>query len=289
MRTVSEARDYGRYRSMIHWFFCSSTEISNKIVVRTYKETEMRKLMLAVLSALIVATAEGQTKPPVAEAAKGTASKSAATAAEAAKPVAATGTPNLEALAGDYRFKSGLDMNVAKNGNTLLVKSTGQPPQILTASSEGKFNYAQIPAYITFDLDPKGVAKTLHFHYDDKSLPANRIDAALAKKASDALELKITNQTHDPACERTLRRLIEEGRAGTPDYSKMTLTLAQATKMQLPMIQSKFQQLGAVKEVKFTSVAPTGAEMFDVTFDSGTMQSMIFCLPNGFISGVGFR
>jgi hypothetical protein len=207
-------------------------------------------------------------------------------AAAANQPAA---TPPANAVVGDYRFQSGLIMTIEYAGAGVTVKSTGQPVQSLTASTDGHFSYAAIPAYITFDLDAKGVSKTLNFHYDERSLEAKRIDAATAKRASDALELKIKNQTHDPACEATLKRLVEEARGGKPDYSKMTLTLAQTTRMQLPMLQQRIVALGTIKEVKFTGVAPIGAETFDVAFENGATQWRIFCLPNGFISAVGFR
>jgi hypothetical protein len=208
-----------------------------------------------------------------------------------AKPpsAAASTAPSIESVVGDYRFDSGLIMSLEKMDQTAYVKSTGQPQQALTISPDGHFNYPSIAAYLTFDVDKAGKATKLHFHFDEKSLTAKRIDAAVAKKANDALDLKIKNKTHDPACAATLKRLIEEGRMGKPDYSKMTLTLAQATRTQLPMMQQRFQELGAVKEVKFLGVGPMGAEQFDLQFEKGALQSQIFCLPNGFISGAGFR
>jgi hypothetical protein len=202
---------------------------------------------------------------------------------------AASAVPTFEAIAGHYRFDSGVIMSVEHTAQTLFVKSTGQPQQSLTVSADGHFNYSAIPAYLTFDVDKTGQATKLHFHYDERSMAAKRIDAAVAKRTNDALDLKIKNQTHDPACAVTLKRIIEETRAGKPDYSKMMLYLAQAMRSQLPMAQQKFQGLGAVKEVKFIGVAPMGAEQFDVSFDNGASQAQIFCLPNGYVSAVGFR
>lgn len=227
----------------------------------------MVKLILAMLA--VAATAGAQTNP-----------------APKAEPKAA---PSADAVIGYYRFKSGLDFNVYKNGDALTVKSTGQPPQVLTVSADGRFSYPGIPAYLTFDLDAKGVAKTLHFNFDEKSLPANRIDEKLAKEASDALALKIKNQTHDPKCLITLKRVLEELRTGKPDYSKMTLTLAQATRTQLPTLQSRMQTLGALKEAKFNAVGQQGAELFDLTFENGSAQFIAFCVGDGYISAAGMR
>jgi hypothetical protein len=178
---------------------------------------------------------------------------------------------------------------VEKSGDALTVKQMGQQPQTMSASPDGKFSYAQGQAYLTFDLDPKGVAKTLHVHFDNNTLPATRITDAIAMKAADDLEAKVKNQTHDPACAATLKRVIEEVRAGKPDYSKMTLATAQATRQQLPMLQPRIQEMGAVKEVKFTAVGPIGAEQFDVVFEGGPSQWRIQCLSNGYVGAIGFR
>ncbi|HTE43208.1 MAG TPA: hypothetical protein VK629_20465 [Steroidobacteraceae bacterium] len=221
----------------------------------------MQRLMLAALATLI----------------------STAAMAQAGK------TPSLDAVVGHYRFQSGLIMKVEKNGEGLSVTSTGSTPQGVLPSPDGKFNYTQIAAYLTFDLDAAGKATTLNFHTDDKSLPAARLDEATAKKAADALAAKIKNQTADPTCATTLKRVVEELRAGKPDYSKMTPVFAQQTRTQLSAIQGAVQQLGALKDVKFTGVGPAGAEIFNVAFENGATEWRMFCLGNGYISSAGFR
>jgi hypothetical protein len=227
----------------------------------------MRRFLLAVCIGMTAAAAFAQTGP-VKEAAK---------------------VPSGDAILGHYQFKSGVVMSIERSGEVLTVESTGQQAQALTALANGQYSYASGQASLSFDLDSSGKGKTLHLHFDERTLPATRINDAAAKKVSDALELKIKNQTHDPACATTLKRLVEEIRIGKPDYSKMTLLLGQATRTQLPMMQSKFQELGALKDVNFISVGPMGAEQFDVAFEKGATQWRIFCLPNGYVGSAAFR
>jgi len=197
--------------------------------------------------------------------------------------------PAVDAILGDYRFKSGAVITIARAGADVTSTSTGQMPQKIAPGADGRFNYASAPVSLAFGLDAKGKAKSVSLFYGDGSLEATRIDAATAKKIADGWEQKIKNQTHDPACMTTLKRMIEEARTGKPNYDKMMLVLQQATRQQLPMLQQRIQELGALKEAKFTSVMQNGAETFDVTFENGATQWMILCLPNGFISTAAFR
>ena len=227
----------------------------------------MRKVTFAVITLCTAVTALAQTPAPKAQ----------------------DKAPAAEAIVGHYQFQSGLIMSVENTGGALSMKYTGQPAQALSPAANGRFSYAGGQAELSFDLDATGKGKTLHVYFDERTLPAKRISDATAKKASDALELKVKNQTHDPACVTTLKRVIEESRTGKPDYSKMTLATGQATRTQLPMLQQRFQELGALKEVKFTAVGPAGAEQFDVTFEKGSTQWRIQCLPNGYVGNIGFR
>jgi hypothetical protein len=203
--------------------------------------------------------------------------------------------PAAEEVLGHYRFESGLIMSVEKSRNVLTVRQLGQQPQTLSASPEGEFSYANGKFYLTFDLGPQGstkqdVAQTLHVHFDNNNLPAARIDAAVAKKAADDFETRIKNQTHDPACEQTLRRVIDEIRTGKPDYSKLMPAVAQAIRQQLPMLEPRLQKVGAVKDVKFKGVGrPTGREKFDVTFEGSRSEWRIQCLANGWIGNLDIR
>lgn len=237
----------------------------------------MRTALLILIGTMLVFAAQAQTH-----------TQSQAQSQAQTQP-GKVGLKEKEAVVGYYRFKSGVDMKVYLDDGLLMVKSTGQPPQFLNGTADGRFNYPSIPGYLTFDLGADGKAKTLHFHYDDKSLAAQKIGEALAQKASDALALKIKNQTHDEKCTATLKRFVEEQRAGKPDYSKMTLTLGQAVRTQLPALQPRLQQWGALKEATFKGVNPAGAEAFDVAFENGTAQFLIFCIGDGYISGAGMR
>jgi hypothetical protein len=229
----------------------------------------MRNALFVAIAIGATALSSAQTKPPA--------------DSDAHRP-----TPNPNALVGNYRFESGLLMKIEHSDGQFYAQTTGQPRQSLSAT-DGRLTYATIPAYLTFDMDNQGVARIIHFHFDDRSSTAKRIDAASAQKVADALALKIKDQRHDPACATTLRRLVEELRAGQPDYSKMTLSLARATRTQLPTIQANIRALGALQDVKFTSVDQSGNENFAVAFENGSTAWRLFCLPGGYVSSAAIR
>jgi hypothetical protein len=194
-----------------------------------------------------------------------------------------------EAIVGYYRFASGQIVRIDNKDGKLSIASRSLATQSLTSSPDGRFSYLSSPFHLTFDLDPTGVPAVLHLHYEELSQTAARIDDATAKQDSDAWDLKIKNQTHSPECATAVKRLIDNVRAGEPDHSKMALGLVRATRQQLPLLQPKFNELGAVREVTFVSVDQSGNEILDVTFENGTNRWRVFCLENGYLLSAGFR
>jgi hypothetical protein len=87
-----------------------------------------------------------------------------------------------------------------------------------------------------------------------------------------------------------VRRSIEDLAAGTPNYDRMSSGLADATRAQLPMLQPQLHSLGAIKTVDFKEVAPTGYDVFRVSFENGTALEVIIALsPDGKIETEGLR
>ena len=75
--------------------------------------------------------------------------------------------------------------------------------------------------------------------------------------------------------------MIEDVRAGKPDYDSMSANLASATRQQLPQLQSSVVELGAIESLKFTGVGPGGADIYRVTFEKGSREYRIWVAPDG--------
>ncbi|WP_072395470.1 M48 family metalloprotease [Hyphomicrobium sp. CS1GBMeth3] len=91
----------------------------------------------------------------------------------------------------------------------------------------------------------------------------------------------------------TLKITIEQIRAGTPPYNKMTPQLASAVQQQLQMVIARIQQLGAVRSTqqKQQQTGPDGATyyQFDVGFQNGQTTWQIGLMPDGTMTALYFQ
>jgi hypothetical protein len=115
-------------------------------------------------------------------------------------------------------------------------------------------------------------------------MPAKRLGDAESKRLTDAalaVAKRIKDQTAAPGSEAIVRTEMEELRAGKPDYDRMSPGLANATRQQLPGIQSRLVELGALQSVKFNGVAPNGADIYQLKFEKGSFEYRIALGPDG--------
>ena len=139
---------------------------------------------------------------------------------------------------------------------------------------------------------PKGPASQLILHQNGRDTTAKRLDDAEAKKVADAaaaFDKRFKDQTAAPGSEAALRRMIEELQNGKPNYDRMSAGLANATRQQLPQLQSTITGLGALQSVKFTGVGPGGADIYQVKFEKGSLEYRIWLAADGKIESTNFR
>jgi hypothetical protein len=208
----------------------------------------------------------------------------------AAIAMAQTQAPGLERVVGHYRFASGQIFSVERSGESVSVKSRGMPQSVLTKSADGKFSFPASENFLSFDIAASGSVSALQYHFDGGTYAASRINDAAFMADSEAWQLKIKNQTHAPDCAMSVRRMIDETRAGNPDYSKLSPLLSRAVRAQTPVLQPRFEAAGATKDVKFISVDATGNEIFEATHENGSVTTWrVLCLPNGYVAAAAFR
>ncbi len=74
-----------------------------------------------------------------------------------------------------------------------------------------------------------------------------------------------------PGSEAALRRMIDEISRGAPNYDLMAPGLAEATRTQLPGMQQRFADLGALELVRFMTVTD-GMDSYELKFAKGVLE-----------------
>jgi Domain of unknown function (DUF3471) len=207
----------------------------------------------------------------------------------------------LNRYVGAYQFPSppipnppaGPAMLITLEGDRLVSKLGNQPPVPIFAESDTKFFAKAVDAQIEFPkVDGEGKASQLILHQGGRDVTAPRLADAEAKRLADAaaaVAKRFKDQAAAPGSEAALRKLIENARVGKPDYSTMSAGLAEATRQQLPQIQSTLTRLGTMKSMTFKGVGPAGPDIYEVQFENGSQEWRIWLGSDGKVESANFR
>jgi len=83
--------------------------------------------------------------------------------------------------------------------------------------------------------------------------------------------------------------MIDEIRAGKPNYDLMSPGLAEATRQQLSRLQSMLSSQGSLQSITFKGVGPGGADIYQVKFEKGSFDYRIWLAPDGKIDNANVR
>src|SRR6266446_4041267 len=190
-------------------------------------------------------------------------------------------------------YKLGPGMLITLEGNQLISKLGNQGPVPIFPESETIFFAKVVDAQIEFlKVDAEGKASQMTLHQNGRDMTAKRLDDAEAKRLADAaaaVAKRFKDQTAAPGSEAALRKMIEDVRLGKPDFDTMSPGLAAATRQQLPQLQSTITQLGSVQSVSFKGVGPGGADIYQVKFESGSLEYRIWLGLDGKIESANVR
>jgi hypothetical protein len=184
-------------------------------------------------------------------------------------------------------------MLVTLDGNQLMTRLGNQQQVPVFPESQTMFFAKVVDAQIEFAKpDAQGVPGQLILHQNGRDQPANRLSDAEFKQATAAAEAaqkRFKDQTAAPGSEAAIRRMIEELRTGKPNYDLMGAGLANATRQQLPQLQSMVSGLGAVESVSFKGVGPAGADIYQVKFANGSLEYRVSLGSDGKVEGANVR
>jgi hypothetical protein len=206
---------------------------------------------------VLAARIQSENQPPVAEPGK------------PARQEFAVDAAILDAYVGFYLLNDNAVFTVTRDDKHLVTRLTGQRSVPIYAQSKTEFFAKVVDAQISFITDVKGQAISLVLHQGGGNHPMKRIDPATAQKISDNTAEKVKRQSASPGTEAALHRLIEGVTTGKPNYDEMSPALAEATRRQLPNLQSGHEELGAVQSVAFLGVGRQGDDVYTVRHENG--------------------
>jgi len=190
---------------------------------------------------------------------------------------------------GHYQLSPFAIFSVTRDGTRLFAQLTGQPAIEIFPESDHDFFFKVIPAQITFVADETARAMRLVLRQNGYEKVARRIDEVEANAIAETLKRRIKEDLAVPGSKAALRRIIEEGRRGQPDYDQVDEKLAQAMRQQLPTAKRDLAMLGELRSVAFKAVGPDGSDIYDVRFAGGNTQWRIGLTPDGKISVLSYR
>ena len=181
-----------------------------------------------------------------------------------------------------------VNMVITLQNNQLFEKLGNQQALPIFPQSQTMFFLKAVDAQIEF----ADSAKQLTFHQNGRDQIAKRLDDAEAQKVTDALaafDKRFKDQTAAPESEAAVRRMVEELRAGRPNYDLMSPRLADATREQLPGLQTMMTEKGALQSVTFKGVGPGGADIYEVKFEKGSLDYRVWLRPDGIVDSANVR
>jgi hypothetical protein len=190
----------------------------------------------------------------------------------------------LDNYAGFYQLNDSAVFTVTRDGNHLVTRLTGQGAVPIYAQSDTGFFAKIIDAQISFIPDAKGQASSLILHQGGRNIPMQRIDGATAQEIAGKTAEKVKRQSASPGTEAALHRLIDGIISGEPKYDEMNVTLAEATRHQLPNLQCYLAELDAVQSVRFLGVGGQGEDVYTVRHKNGASHWRIALDSKGKIS-----
>jgi CubicO group peptidase (beta-lactamase class C family) len=193
---------------------------------------------------------------------------------------------------GIYAMAPTVNMTVTLENGQLISQMTGQGKIPIFAESDTMFFPKVVNAEIEFTKDATGQVSQLILHQNGRNMAAKRLSDADAKKAADAaaaFDKRFKDQTAAPGSEAAVRRMIGELQTGKPNYGLMSAGLADATRQQLPDIQSRLEGMGALQSVIFKGVGPGGADIYQVNFAKGSIDYRVWLGPEGKVESSNFR
>lgn len=103
------------------------------------------------------------------------------------------------------------------------------------------------------------------------------------------IDTRVKAQVASPGSEAAIRRVIGELRLGNPNYDLMSSDLARLTRRQIAEHQATIAKLGALQSLTFKGVGVAGPNIYQATFDNGSLEWRIWLNLDGGVAYFNYR
>ncbi|WP_334180708.1 MerR family transcriptional regulator [Pseudomonas nitroreducens] len=189
-------------------------------------------------------------------------------------------------LTGTWAFDDGTVVQTELRGEELYYLYPGQPGYRLSPEATDQFFLNGVSVQVTFSRSAADAVVALHHHQGGIIDVARPVPKSRALEQSKKLAEKVAAQRPCPESESLLRRLIDEQARNSPDYSRLTLQLAQLVAEQQGHLHSLFKSLGNLRSLCFRSVSQSGSDVYEAQFEHGTLECGIALTPSGLVGSL---
>lgn len=127
---------------------------------------------------------------------------------------------------------------------------------------------------------------------DPNRLAIDILSVLTARKVAEIqadIDRRVKAQVASPGSEAALRRLIGELRLGKPDYDLLSPAMARETRQQIAGHQATMTKLGALQLLTFKGVGPAGPDIYQATFDNGSLEWRLWLNLDGSVDVFRYR
>jgi hypothetical protein len=261
----------------------SATTAPRRIGVRVRVATALAIVPMAAVSAVtivrggpVVAQAETDVPPTT-------------------KGLAGTGAMQLDRYVGQFAIGPTI-LAVTRDGEELFAQLSGQPTLRFTPANDHEFVDERGDSRLVFVIADGQLATAVRLRAGGSTRQGARISVAKAREMEAAFQRQMAemvqrfrDQTPMPAAKTALLQMVDDLRRSPPTYQRMSPQLAEKMRRQLPELQSTLEALGALEQVFFRAITPTGQDVYVVKFANGTGEFRIEVAADGTITDANIR
>jgi hypothetical protein len=174
---------------------------------------------------------------------------------------------------------------IARKDTKLVLEPIGQPVMELEQAREADFAIPKFDLVLCFEQIEEGAAQRLVVWQRGTALRLERTDAESAKVIKQTIADRIEDRIPAPGSQEALRQMLDMGRAGNPNYNRMSPEFAQVARKQLPYWQIVGQYFGAIVSIEFLRVSNQGWDIYQVQHENDVHQYRIAMGDDGKVHG----